>query len=99
MIGYNRLSTPADLAPSFLDQNCAPKAAMDSSSYGAHADMLGAQFGVRAAEDGHLTHLSAHGCMECRVYWLPTHPMNAYDTGECAEGGPCAQSFTGPCVD
>ena len=62
---------------------------MDSSSYGTHACMLNARFGVRAAEDGHLTLLSAHGCMACRVYWLPTHPMNAYayDTGECAERG------------
>jgi hypothetical protein len=32
---------------------------MDSSSYGAHADMLGAIFGLRAAEDGHLTFLRA----------------------------------------
>jgi hypothetical protein len=40
---------------------------MDSSSYGAHACMLGARFGVRAAEVGHLAVLSAHGCMACRV--------------------------------
>jgi hypothetical protein len=32
--------------------------------------MLGARFGVRAAEVGHLAVLSAHGCMACRVYWL-----------------------------
>jgi hypothetical protein len=38
---------------------------MDSSSCDAHAYMLGARFGVRAAEDGHLTLLSAHGCMKC----------------------------------
>ncbi len=56
--------------------NCAPKAAMDSCSYGAHACMLGARFGVRAAEVRHLAVLSAHGCMACRVYWLPTHPMH-----------------------
>jgi hypothetical protein len=68
--------------------NCAPKAAMDSSSCGAHACMLGARFGVRAAEVRHLAVLSSHGCMACRVYWLTTHPMNAYDTGECAEGRP-----------
>ncbi len=36
---------------------------MDNSSYGAHACMLGARFGVCATEDGHLTHLSSHGCM------------------------------------
>ncbi len=34
--------------------NCALKAEMDSSSYGAHACMLGARFGVRAAEVRHL---------------------------------------------
>jgi hypothetical protein len=43
--------------------------------------MLGALFGVRAAEDGHLTYLSAHGCMACREYRLSTQPMNANDTG------------------
>ena len=87
---------PSSLGP---QPNRAPKAAMGSSSYGAHADMLGARFGVRAAEVGHLAVLSAHGCMACRVYWLPTDPMNAYDTGECAERGPCAYCCTGPCVD
>jgi hypothetical protein len=42
---------------------------MDSSSYGAHACMLNARFGVRAAEDGHLTllrmgawHVECNGC-------------------------------------
>jgi hypothetical protein len=51
--------------------NRATKAAMDSSSYGAHADMLGARFGLCAAEDGHLTFLRAHaavahvGCCSC----------------------------------
>ncbi len=59
MIGYDRLSTPADLASP--QPNRAPKAAMDSSSYRAHADMLGARFGVRAAEDGHLTCLTGQG--------------------------------------
>ncbi len=70
--------------------NRAPKGAMDSSSYGAHAYLLGAIFGVRAAEDGHLTLLSAPGCVACQEYWLPTHQMNASDTGDCAERGPCA---------
>jgi hypothetical protein len=47
---------------------------MDSSSYGAHADMLGARLSVRAAEDGHLTLLRAHaavahvGCCCCQLY-------------------------------
>jgi hypothetical protein len=47
--------------------NRVPKAAMDSSSYGAHACMLCARFGVRTVEDGHLTLLRAHGCMACQV--------------------------------
>jgi hypothetical protein len=57
--------------------NRATKAAIDFSIYGAHADMLGARFGVRAAEDGHLTLLRAHaavahvGCCSC-------HPPNAW---------------------
>jgi hypothetical protein len=85
MIGYDRLSIPADLAPSVLKPNRAPNAAMGFSSYCATACMLGARLGLRAAEDGHLTLLSAHGCMGCQVLWLPTHPMNANDTGECAE--------------
>jgi hypothetical protein len=36
---------------------------MDSSSCGAHVHMLGARFGVRAAEDGHLTFLRAHAAV------------------------------------
>jgi hypothetical protein len=44
---------------------------MDSSSYGAHAYMLGPRFGVRVAEDGHLTLFSAHGAFEgARQEWL-----------------------------
>jgi hypothetical protein len=36
---------------------------MDSSSCGARAYMLDARFGVRAAEDGHLTLLRAHAAV------------------------------------
>ncbi len=55
---------------------------MDSSSYGAHADMLGAQFGVRAAEDGHLTHLSAHAAVaRMLAAAVATHPMRAMQQG------------------
>jgi hypothetical protein len=83
---------PSSLSP---QPNRAPKAAMDSSSYGAHADMLGARFGLRAAEDEHLTFLRAHaavahvGCCSC-------HPLNAC---KCHRGlqGPCIER--GPCVD
>jgi hypothetical protein len=47
------------------------RAAIDSSSCGAHAYMLGASFGVRAADDGHLTLLKAHGAVVCaRQEWL-----------------------------
>ncbi len=68
---------------------------MNSSSYGANAYMLGARFGVRAAEDGHLTFLRAHvavahvGCCCC-------HPPNAC---KCHRGlqEPCIQK--GLCVD
>jgi hypothetical protein len=87
---------PSSLSPQPIR---APKAAMDSSSYVAHAYILGTRFCVRAAEGGHFTLLSAHGCMACQEYWLPTHPMNANDTGECAERGACASIFTGPCAD
>jgi hypothetical protein len=69
---------------------------MGSSSCGARAYMLGARFGVRAAEDGHLTHLAAHaahGCMACQewlllaaaVATLATHPMCADATGDCRD--------------
>jgi hypothetical protein len=83
---------PSSLSP---QPNRAPKAAMDSSSYGAHADMLGARIGVRAAEDGHLTLLRAHaavvhvGCCCC-------HPPNAC---KCHRGlqGPCFKR--GTCFD
>jgi hypothetical protein len=75
---------PSSLSP---PPNRALKAAMGSSSYGAHACILGALFGVRAAGDGHLTHLRAHGSIACRKCWLlllPTHPMQANATGGCA---------------
>jgi hypothetical protein len=81
MIGYNRLSTPADLAPSFLDQIALRKLRWIPLAT-AHTPVLCsardlAPIWRRAAEVGHLAVLSAHGCMACRVHWLPTHPMNA----------------------
>jgi hypothetical protein len=51
---------------------------MDSSSYGAHADMLGARFGVRAAEDGHL--MAFDGACGCGVCWLLQDA-----TGDCRD--------------
>jgi hypothetical protein len=71
---------------------------MDCSSCVAHAYMLGARCGVRAAEDGHLTHLTAHaglrrmGAWHVNVcHWLllaaavATHPMRADATGDCRD--------------
>ena len=49
---------------------------MDSSSYGAHASVLIARFGVRAAEDGHSTlfklrmgawHVKCSGCQPTQL--------------------------------
>ncbi len=65
---------------------------MDYSSCGAHADMLGARFGVRAAEDGHLTLLRAHGCMavESVAKCQPTQcKQKGGVQGPCIERGPC----------
>jgi hypothetical protein len=62
---------PSSLSPR---PNRPPRAAMDSSGCGARAYMLGARFGERAAEDGHLTLLSAHGCM--RLYGAWVHGMS-----------------------
>jgi hypothetical protein len=78
---------PSSLSP---QPNRAPKAAMYFSSYGAHADMLGARFGVRAAEDGHLTLLRAHGMALLRARRMlaaafATHPMRANATGDCRD--------------
>jgi hypothetical protein len=91
---------PSSLGPR---PNRAPKAAIDSSSYGAHADMLGARFGVRAAEDGHLTLLRAHGAVG-HVGCCCCHPPNACKCHRglqrpCIERGPCADCLTGPCFD
>ncbi len=70
MIGYDRVFTPPDLAPSGGPQpNRPPRAAMDSSSCGAHVHMLGARFGVRAAEDGHLTFFRAHAALRRMGAW------------------------------
>jgi hypothetical protein len=68
---------------------------MDSSSYGAHADMLGARYGVRAAEDGHLTLLRAHGTFEvaCQEWLLLAAAVATQGTVQ----GPCIE--TEPCVD
>jgi hypothetical protein len=49
---------------------------MDSFRYGAHADMLGARFSMRAAEDGHLTLLRAHAAV-ANVGCCCCHPPNA----------------------
>ncbi len=67
---------------------------MDSSSYVAHADMLGARFGVRAAEDGHLAVLRAHAAVA--LVKCCCHPPNAC---KCHRGlqVPCIER--GPCVD
>jgi hypothetical protein len=62
---------------------------MDFSSYGAHADMLGARFGMRAAEDGHLTLLRAHAAV-AHVGCCCCHPPNA-----CK----CHRGLQGPCAD
>jgi hypothetical protein len=83
------VSTPADLAPSVLNRIALQKAAMDSSSYGAHANMLGARFGVRAAEDGHLTLLRAHAAV-AHVGYCCCHPPNA-----CK----CHRGLQGPCIE
>jgi hypothetical protein len=90
-IGYDRVSTPADLAPSVLNRIALRKL---RTSYGAHADMLGARFGVRADEDGHLTLLRAHGVV-AHVGCCCCHPPNARKChrelqGPCIERGPCA---------
>ncbi len=53
---------PSSLSP---QPNCPPRAEMDSLAV-AHTP-TGAKFGVRAAEDGHCTHLRAHGCMAVDV--------------------------------
>ena len=66
---------------------------MDSSSDGAHADMLGVRFGVRAAEDGHLPHLSAHAA----VAHVATNPMRANATGGCRDRALIKQNL-GPTV-
>jgi hypothetical protein len=58
---------------------------MDSSSYGAHAYMLGAQFGVRAAEDEHLTLLRAHAAVAMLAAALASDPMRANATGDCRD--------------
>jgi hypothetical protein len=67
---------------------------MDSSSYGAHADMLGARLGVRTAKDGHLTLLRAHAAV-AHVGCCCCHPPNACKChrglqGPCIERRPCA---------
>jgi hypothetical protein len=67
---------------------------MGFSSCGARAYMLGARIGVRAAEDGHLTHLAAHAALRRMGAWhewlllvatLATHPMRAAATGDCRD--------------
>ncbi len=82
MIGYDRVSTSADLSP---PPNRVPKAAMDSPSYGAHAHMLGARLGVRTAEDGHLTLLRAHAAVAHVGCDVATHQMRANATGDCRD--------------
>ena len=58
---------------------------MNSHSYGAHADMLGARFGVRAAEDGHLPHLSAHAA-ECACWLLLLPPTQCVQMPQVTAG-------------
>jgi hypothetical protein len=68
---------------------------MDSSSCGAHAYMLGARFGMRVAEDGHLTFWRAHTALQRmgarHQEWLllaaavATHPMRANAIGDCRD--------------
>jgi hypothetical protein len=88
---------PCSLSP---QPNRAPKASADSSSYGAHAYMIGAQLGVRAAEDGHLTilraqgawHVESVGCCCCKpTQWKQ---MTQGDVqGPCIEMGTCADDL------
>jgi hypothetical protein len=90
--------------------NRPPIAAMDSSSCGAHAYMLGAPFGRRVAEDGHLTHLTAHAALRrmgarhlksgsCVAYWVGCCCCRQPNACKCHRGlqGPCIER--GPCVD
>jgi hypothetical protein len=54
---------------------------MDSSSYGAQADVLGARFSVRAAEDVHLTF---EGACDCGACWLLL--LQPTQCGICTQG-------------
>ncbi len=68
---------------------------MDSSGYGALAYMLGARFSVRAAEDGHLTLLRAHGCMSRVLAVAVANPPNA---SKCHRGVCRDRALRGGCA-
>jgi hypothetical protein len=94
MIGYNRVSTPRDLAPSVLHQIALRERCDGFLTCGAHAYMLAARdFGICVADDGRLTFVRAHAahvCMACQEWLLlaaavPTHPMRANATGNCRD--------------
>jgi hypothetical protein len=57
-MGYDRVSTLLDLAPSVLDQIALRKPS-DGPRAVAHMHTCSARFGMRVAEDGHLTFLRA----------------------------------------
>jgi hypothetical protein len=78
VVGYERVSTPRDLAPSVLDQICLrqlrwiPLATAHTPTCWCARDRkrpLDAFEGV---------------CQKCWLLLLPTHPMQANATGDCA---------------
>jgi hypothetical protein len=89
MIGYDRVFTPRDLAPSVLNQIALRELRwIPLEGCCARTYMLGARFGVRAADLMHLAFFMAHaayGMSRVAVATLATHPMRADATGDCMD--------------
>jgi hypothetical protein len=86
MIGYNRLSTPADLAPSFLNQIALRKLRWIPLAK-AHTPVCSTRDLVCARpRTATWRFLKRMGAWHVESRGLPTHPMNAYDTGEGQRG-------------
>ncbi len=74
-IGYDRVSTPADLAPSVFNRIALRRPRWIPVAT-AHTPLCSARDLVRAAEDGHLTLLRAHAAV-AHVNCCCSHPSNA----------------------
>ncbi len=86
MIGYNRVSTPADLAPSVLNRIALRKLQWIPPAT-AHTPKCSVRDFVCPRPRSRLTHLSAHAAVaRMLAAAVATHPMRANATGPLRQG-------------